>query len=104
MFRGEDAMYTPPFTVSAKAINLISEISANLERFVIRMESEDGIRLRKVNRMKTIHGTLAIEGNTLIENMIWEIRRNIIRQFKIQPMPMIQGFLLILCLALFLTP
>lgn len=65
-------MYTPPFTVSVKAINLISEISANLERFVIRMESEDGIRLRKVNRMKTIHGTLAIEGNTLNENMIWE--------------------------------
>ena len=65
-------MYTPPFTVSAKAINLISEISANLERFVIRMESEDGIRLRKVNHMKTIYGTLAIEGNTLIENMIWE--------------------------------
>ena len=65
-------MYTPPFTISAKAINLISEISANLERFVIRMESEDGIRLRKVNRMKTIHGTLAIEGNTLSENMIWE--------------------------------
>lgn len=65
-------MYTPPFTVSAKAINLISEISASLERFVIRMESEDGLRLRKVNRMKTIHGTLAIEGNTLSENMIWE--------------------------------
>ena len=72
MFRGETAMYTPPFTVSAKAINLISEISACLERFAIRMESEDGIRLRKVNRMKTIHGTLAIEGNTLSENMIWE--------------------------------
>ena len=63
-------MYTPPFTVSAKAINLISEISANLERFVIRMESEDGIRLRKVNRMKTIHGTLAIEGNTLNEEQV----------------------------------
>ena len=60
-------MYTPPFTISAKTINLISEISANLERFVIRMESEEGIRLRKVNRMKTIHGTLAIEGNTLNE-------------------------------------
>ena len=63
-------MYTPPFAISAKAINLISEISANLERFVIRMESENGIRLRKVNRMKTIHGTLAIEGNTLNEEQV----------------------------------
>ena len=41
-----------------------------MERFVIRMESEDGIRLRKVNRMKTIHGTLAIEGNTLNEEQV----------------------------------
>ena len=63
-------MYTPPFTISAKAINLISEISAQLERYVIRMEQEDGIRLRKINRMKTIHGTLAIEGNTLNEEQV----------------------------------
>lgn len=63
-------MYTPPFAISARAINLISEISANLERFAIRMEMEDGIRLRKVNRMKTIHGTLAIEGNTLNEEQV----------------------------------
>ena len=63
-------MYTPPFTISAKAINLIAEISAQLERYVIRMEQADGIRLRKVNRMKTIHGTLAIEGNTLTEEQV----------------------------------
>ena len=63
-------MYTPPFTVSAKAINLISEISAQLERYVIRMEQADEIRLRKINRMKTIHGTLAIEGNTLNEEQV----------------------------------
>ena len=63
-------MYTPPFTVSAKAINLISEISAQLERYAIRMEQADEIRLRKVNRMKTIHGTLAIEGNTLNEEQV----------------------------------
>ncbi|MBO4438800.1 MAG: Fic family protein [Spirochaetaceae bacterium] len=63
-------MYTPPFTVSAKTINLISEISAQLERYAIRMEQADEIRLRKVNRMKTIHGTLAIEGNTLNEEQV----------------------------------
>lgn len=63
-------MYTPPFAISARAINLISEISANLERFAIRMEMEDGIMMRKMNRMKTIHGTLAIEGNTLSEEQV----------------------------------
>ena len=28
-------MYTPPFTVSSKAINLIAQISAQIERYVI---------------------------------------------------------------------
>ena len=32
-----EQMYTPPFTVSAKAINLIAEISAQIERYSIRM-------------------------------------------------------------------
>ena len=63
-------MYTPPFTISAKAINLIAEISAQLERFAIRLEQADAIKLRKVNRMKTIRGSLAIEGNTLSEEQV----------------------------------
>ena len=47
-------MYTSPFSVSSKAINLISEISAQLERFAIRLEQADTIKLRKVNRIKRI--------------------------------------------------
>ena len=66
-------MYTPPFTISANAINLISDISAKLERFAIRMEQKDGIKLRKVNRMKTIRGSLAIEGNSLSEEQVTAI-------------------------------
>ncbi len=58
-------MYIPPFTVSAKAINLIAEISRQIERYAIRLEKEDGLRLRKANRIRTIHSSLAIEGNTL---------------------------------------
>ena len=42
-------MYIPPFTVSAEAINLIAEISAQIERYAIRLEQEDGLRLRKAN-------------------------------------------------------
>ena len=34
-------MYKPPFTVSAKAINLIAKISSQLERYAIRMEQEE---------------------------------------------------------------
>ena len=63
-------MYKPPFTVSAKAINLIAKISSQLERYAIRMKQEDTLRLRRANRIKTIHSSLAIEGNTLSEGEV----------------------------------
>ena len=65
--------HIPPFTVSAEAINLIAEISAQIERYAIRLEQEDGLRLRKANRIKTIHSSLAIEGNMLSEDEVRDI-------------------------------
>ena len=65
--------YIPPFSISAKSIKLIADISAQIERYVIRMEQEDGLLLRKINRIKTIHGSLAIEGNTIPESLITDI-------------------------------
>lgn len=66
-------MATPPFNISARAINLIAEISALLERHNIALEKDAGLRLRKANRIKTIHSSLAIEGNTLSENEVSDI-------------------------------
>lgn len=66
-------MYVPPFTVSSEAINLIAEISGQIERYAIRLEQEDGLQLRKANRIKTIHSSLAIEGNTLSEDEVRDI-------------------------------
>lgn len=66
-------MYVPPFTISAKAINLIAEISAQIERYAIRLEQSDGLRLRKANRICTIRSSLAIEGNTLSESQVSDI-------------------------------
>lgn len=63
-------MYIPPFTISTNAINLIAEISAQIERYAIRLEQSDGLRLRKANRVRTIHSSLAIEGNMLSENEV----------------------------------
>jgi Fic family protein len=65
--------YQPPFSISARSINLIADISAQIERYAIRMEQEDGLLLRKINRIKTIQGSLAIEGNKLSESIITEI-------------------------------
>ena len=62
--------YTPPFSVSAKAIRLVAEISALIERYAIRMEQGDSVLLRKANRIKTIHSSLAIEGNELGEDEV----------------------------------
>ena len=66
-------MYTPPFTVSARAIQLVADISAQVERYAIRLEAEDGLLLRKANRIKTIHSSLAIEGNKLTEGQVTDI-------------------------------
>ena len=65
--------YQPPFTVSPKAISLIAEIAALTERFAIRLEQADALRLRRVNRIRTIRASLAIEGNTLTENQVTDI-------------------------------
>lgn len=66
-------VYVPPFVVSAEAINLIAEISGQIERYAIKLEHDDGLRLRKANRIKTIHSSLAIEGNTLSEDEVRDI-------------------------------
>ena len=73
MAKQETLTYIPPFAVSAEAINLIAEISAQIERYAIRLEQEDGVRLRRANRIKTIHSSLAIEGNTLSEDEVRDI-------------------------------
>jgi len=65
--------YTPPFTITSHAINLLTEITAQIERYAIRLEQSDGLLLRKANRIKSIHSSLAIEGNTLSEAEVKDI-------------------------------
>ena len=66
-------MIIPPFQVSAEAVNCIAEISALLERYDITSEGNNNLKLRKANRIKTIHSSLAIEGNTLSEDEVGDI-------------------------------
>jgi Fic family protein len=61
--------YQPPFTITATIIDLISKISEKVG-LVQRDYSEASPQLRKNNRIKTITGTLAIEGNTLTEDQV----------------------------------
>lgn len=71
--KNESEMYIPPFTISAKSINLIAEISAQIERYSIKTGNEESLMLRKANRIKTIHSSLAIEGNTLSSDEVSDI-------------------------------
>lgn len=66
-------MYTPPFKITSQILNLVAEISAKIERYAILLEQDTGLRLRKANRIKTIHSSLAIEGNELTEGQVRDI-------------------------------
>ena len=54
-------------------VNLAAEIAAKVERFAIRLEQPDSLRLRRVNQIQSIHSSLAIEGNMLSENQASDI-------------------------------
>lgn len=53
-------MYTPTFEITSKIIELISNISEKFGEITF-----NHIQLRKENRIKTIHSSLAIENNSL---------------------------------------
>lgn len=68
--------YQPPFTLTTSIINLVAKITEQLGRLSLLQEqeqSDSGLRLRRINRIRTIQGSLAIEGNTLSEEQITAI-------------------------------
>ena len=65
--------YIPPFNITAAIISLVAEISQRIGRLLVLEESSQIIRLRRTNRIRTIQGSLAIEGNTLSVEQITAI-------------------------------
>lgn len=61
--------YKPPFTITAEILNLVADISQQVDRLNASALNASP-QLRKQNRIKTITGTLAIEGHTLTEEQI----------------------------------
>lgn len=57
--------YIPPYEITDEMLRLISDIMENLGRLSGVNELEKLPRLRRVNRIKSIHSSLAIENNTL---------------------------------------
>ena len=59
-------MYIPPFTITSEIMRLVSEISEQVGIVTTLLgDNVPSPMLRKANRIKTIHSSLAIEHNTL---------------------------------------
>ncbi len=65
--------YTPPYAITTKTVNLISQISKELTKLEFNSPQAVTPMLRKKNRIKTLAGTLEIEGNFLGEEKITAI-------------------------------
>ena len=64
--------YQPPCTITPVIERLLGEICELVGRLSISAQGEN-LRLRRINRIRTIQGSLAIEGNTLSQEQITAI-------------------------------
>ncbi|MEA3290940.1 MAG: Fic family protein [Pseudomonadota bacterium] len=60
---------TPQYRLSEQAVSLVAHISEAVGRLSVQLDRR-ALRLRRINRIRTVHGSLAIEGNTLTEQQI----------------------------------
>ncbi len=65
--------YQPPYTITADILNRVAAISEAIGRLTVLTDQARALRLRRINRIRTIRGSLAIEGNTLSEAQITAI-------------------------------
>jgi len=61
---------TPPYDITQKILKQISTISGQIGEVNANYLSKQSPQLRKQNRIKSIHSSLQIEGNTLTEEQI----------------------------------
>lgn len=62
--------YVPPFTVSPESINLVAEIA---ETMAESSPAHRSPKLRRINRIRSIQSSLAIENNTLTLSQITDV-------------------------------
>ncbi|MDX9744210.1 MAG: Fic family protein, partial [Arcobacteraceae bacterium] len=66
-------MAKPPYTITTTMVNLISKISEEMTKIEVEEKNIITPALRKISRIKTLAGTLEIEGNFLGEEKITAI-------------------------------
>lgn len=65
--------YVPPYTISNKMLELVSEISEKVGRITSHKELESKPHLRRNNRIRSIHSSLKIEANSLSLNDVRDV-------------------------------
>ena len=66
-------VYKPPYTITDKAVNLISGITETMTKITVNNNMSKNPRLRRDNRIKTIQASLAIENNSLSLEQVTDI-------------------------------
>lgn len=66
-------IYKPPYTVNTKMINYISEIMKLVGEITAEHGVEQKPKLRRTNKIQSIHSSLAIEDNVLSEKQVKDI-------------------------------
>jgi len=66
----------PPYEINTKILKYISSISEKIGEVNANYLNRPSPTLRKKNKIKTIHSSLKIEGNTLTENQVTAILEN----------------------------
>jgi Fic family protein len=62
--------YQPPYTLTPAILQWVAEIGEAIGRLSAQADTTKALRLRRIHRIRTIQGSLAIEGNTLSEVQI----------------------------------
>lgn len=65
--------YVPPYTITDKTVNLVSNITEIITKITINDNMSNNQRLRRDNRIRTIHASLAIENNSLSLDQVTDI-------------------------------
>lgn len=66
----------PPYDITTKILKLIASISEKIGEISANLSDRPSPQLRKQNKIKTIHSSLSIEGNTLTQEQVTAIIEN----------------------------
>ena len=65
--------YIPPFTMNEEITNMVIEIGELVGQLTVYDDFQTNLKLRRENRIKTIHSSLAIENNTLTIEQVTDV-------------------------------